>query len=131
MLSTLIENMKLNLVRFEYFSATQNYLLHWNNLILHHTQSIASLFNACTVVGFESLYATLICVACSQLEKLRAAILAIRQTHVTSEQDCGHETDQQEEQGQTHSSEELFHHMQRQLNDCIRHHQEIIRFVYK
>jgi hypothetical protein len=80
----------------------------------------------CTYVGLPSLYATLVCVACSQVEKLRAAILAIRQTHVTSEQDCGDETDQHEEQGQTHSSEELFSHMQRQLNDCIRHHQEII-----
>jgi hypothetical protein len=85
---------------------------------------------ASILFAFPILYATLVCVACSQLEKLRAAILAIRQTHVTSEQDCGVVTDQQKEEGQTHSSEELFHHMQRQLNDCIRHHQEIIRYVY-
>jgi hypothetical protein len=84
----------------------------------------------CTFSAFPILYATLVCVACSQLEKLRAAILAIRQTHVTSELDCGDETDQQDEEEQAHSSEELFHHMQRRLNDCIRHHQEIIRYVY-
>jgi hypothetical protein len=78
-------------------------------------------------LGFESLYATSVCVACSQLEKLRAAILDIRQTHVTSEQDCGAETDQQEGQGQVRTSEKLFGHMQKQLNDCIRHHQQIIR----
>jgi hypothetical protein len=62
------------------------------------------------------------------MEKLRAAILAIRQTHVTSEQDCEAETEQQGgESQQAHSSEELFSQMQRQLNDCIRHHQEIKR----
>jgi hypothetical protein len=81
------------------------------------------------LLGFLSLYATLICVACSQLEKLRAAILDIRQTHVTSEQDCGAERDQQEGQGQeqVHTSEELFGHMQKQLNGCVRHHEQIIR----
>jgi hypothetical protein len=93
-------------------------------------QGIASLCMGYTFFAFPSLYATLVCVACSQLEKLRAAILAIKQTHVTSEQDCGDETDHQKEDGETHSSEELFRHMQKQLNDCIRHHQEIIRYVY-
>jgi hypothetical protein len=88
---------------------------------------MTSLFGACIISGSLSLYVTLVCVACSQLEKLRAAILAIRQTHVTSEQDCGVVTDHQEVNGHTHSSEELFRHMQRRLNDCIRHHQEIIR----
>jgi hypothetical protein len=93
-------------------------------------QSIASFCMSCIIVAFPSLYATLVCVACSQLEKLRAAILAIRQTQVISEQDCGDETDQQKGEEQTHSFEELFSHMQRRLNDCIRHHQEIIRYVY-
>jgi hypothetical protein len=82
-------------------------------------QGIAAIF-ICLYVGFVGLYATLVCVACSQLEKLRAAILDIRQTHVTSEQDCGAETDRQEGQGQVRTSEELFGHMQKQLNDCIR-----------
>jgi hypothetical protein len=82
-----------------------------------------------TLFGFPSLYAMLVCAACSQLEKLRAAILDIRQTHVTSKQDCGAETDQQDGQGQgqVRTTEELFGHMQKQLNDCIRHHQQIIR----
>jgi glucose-6-phosphate-specific signal transduction histidine kinase len=70
-----------------------------------------------------SLYATLVCVACSQLEKLRAALLDIRQTHVISQQDCGTESDQQEAQARI--SKEQFRHMQEQLNNCIRHHQEI------
>jgi ABC-type uncharacterized transport system involved in gliding motility auxiliary subunit len=94
-------------------------------------QGIATLFMTCIFLGFASLYATLVCVACSQLEKLRAAILDIRQTHVASQQDCEAETDQQEGQGQgqgqVRTSEELIGHMQKQLNDCIRHHQQIIR----
>jgi hypothetical protein len=91
--------------------------------MLHLSQGIASLFIICVFVGFQSLYATLVCVACSQMEKLRAALLDIRQTHVTAERDCG----TQEAQGQTRTSEELFRHMQKQLNNCIRHHQEIKR----
>jgi hypothetical protein len=76
--------------------------------------------------GFESLSATLVCVAGSQLEKLRAALLDIRQTHGTSPQDCGGETDERQAAGQnTHSVQ--FRHMQEQLNSCIRHHQEIKR----
>jgi hypothetical protein len=71
----------------------------------------------------------LVCVACSQLEKLRATILDIRQTHVTSQQDCEADTDQREklEQEEVWTSEEVFYHMQKQLKNCIRHHQQIIR----
>jgi glucose-6-phosphate-specific signal transduction histidine kinase len=75
--------------------------------------------------GFLSLYGALVFIAGSQLEKLRVALLDIRQTHVTAERDCG----TQETQGQARASEELFRHMQKQLNNCIRHHQEIKRYV--
>jgi hypothetical protein len=95
--------------------------------MFHLSQGIASLFIICVFAGFQSLYATLVCVACSQLEKLRAALLDIRQTHVTAERGCGTHTGQQEAQGQARTSEELFRHMQKQLNNCIRHHQEIKR----
>jgi hypothetical protein len=84
----------------------------------------AAIVIACVFGGFQSLYATLVCIACSQLEKLRAALLDIRQTHVTAEWDCVAESDQQEAQ-------ELFHHMQKQLNNCIRHHQEIKRYAQR
>jgi septum formation topological specificity factor MinE len=67
-----------------------------------------------------------VCIACSQLEKLRANLLDIRQKHVTSEQDSGAETDQ-EEGGQVQTSQEVFSRMQRQLKDCVRHHQLIIK----
>jgi hypothetical protein len=68
-----------------------------------------------------------VCVACTQLEKLRAALLDIRQTHVTAERDSGTQAEEQEAQGEARASEELFRHMQKQLNNCIRHHQEIKR----
>jgi hypothetical protein len=86
-----------------------------------------SVFTTCIFVGFLSLYSTLVCVACSQLEKLKAALLCITQTYVTSQQDCGVETGQQERQGQGHTSEDAFRRIQKQLNACIRLHQDIKR----
>jgi len=77
--------------------------------------------------GFESLYATLVCVAGSQLEKLRAALIDIRQTYGTSLQGCGGETDEREAAGQKNTHSEQFRHMQEKLNNCIRHHQQIKR----
>jgi hypothetical protein len=68
-------------------------------------------------------------ITCGQLEKLRAELLDIRQEHDTSAQDSGAETEREEEETQVHTSREMFHRMQEQLNDCIRHHQEIIRYV--
>jgi hypothetical protein len=76
-----------------------------------------------------SFYGSLVCVACSQLEKLRANLLDIRQKHDTSEQDSVAETDR-EEGGQAQTSQEVFCRMQEQLNDCIRHHQLIIEQVH-
>jgi hypothetical protein len=88
---------------------------------------MATVFIGCLFAGFPSLYATLVCVACSLLEKLRLALLDIRQTPGLSEQECGDATDQQETRGQKNIPSEPFHHMQEQLNKCIRHHQEIKR----
>jgi hypothetical protein len=111
------------------------YFLHWHQITLKYNvtlflkQGIASIFHISILVGFPSLYATLVCVACSQLEKLRASLLEIRQTHVTAERDRGTDTELQEAQGQDRASQELFRNMQQQLNDCIRHHQEIKLYV--
>jgi hypothetical protein len=90
--------------------------------------------NALTVLGLSflnstGLYASIIAITCGQLEKLRANLLDIRQTPDTSEQDSGSETDREEEETQAYNSEEKFSRMQKQLNDCIRHHQQIIRYV--
>jgi hypothetical protein len=66
--------------------------------------------------GYLSLVTTLIAVACSQFEKLRTAILDIRQQHITSQH--RHE----DEQVHTIANYDL----QAKLNACIRHHQNII-----
>jgi hypothetical protein len=68
-----------------------------------------------------------VCVAGSQLEKLRAALLDIRQTHGASLQEYGGETDEGEAAGQKNIHSEQLRHMQEKLNICIRHHQEIKR----
>jgi len=88
---------------------------------------MATIFMVNSYTGLLSLYATLVCVAGSQLEKLRAALLDIRQTHGTSLQDFGGETDEREAAGQKNTHSEQFRHMQEQLNNCIRHHQQIKR----
>jgi hypothetical protein len=66
--------------------------------------------------GYMSLVTTLIAVACSQFDKLKAAILDIRQQHITRH--SGNE----DEQDHTIANSEL----QDKLNACIRHHQNII-----
>jgi hypothetical protein len=63
-----------------------------------------------------SLVTTLIAVACSQFDKLKAAILDIRQQHITPH------NRQEDEQGHTAANCDL----QAKLNACIRHHQDII-----
>jgi len=93
-------------------------------------QGIASVFGINIYIGFPSLYATLVCVACSQLEKLRAALLGIRQTRVASDQKRENERDGPESELQTHYAEQLFQRMREQLDECIRHHQEIKRCGY-
>jgi hypothetical protein len=82
-----------------------------------------------TIFPFPGLYATLVCVACSQLEKLRANLLNIRQKHDTPAEDSGAETDREEE-GQVQTFQEVFCRMQEQLNDCVRLHNEILRYLH-
>ncbi|GFG37340.1 hypothetical protein Cfor_08217, partial [Coptotermes formosanus] len=89
---------------------------------------IASAFTGCLAFAYPGLYATLVCVACSQLEKLRATLLDIRKTNITWPS-CRVERDQHEGGGQTQATEEQFRHMQKQLNSCILHHQEIKRYI--
>jgi hypothetical protein len=93
-------------------------------------QIIATIVYILTFANSIGLYASIIAITCSQLEKLRSNLLDIRQKPNTSEQESGAETDREEEETQAHSSQELFRCMQKQLNDCIRHHQQIIRYLY-
>ena len=94
-------------------------------------QGIAMIFPVCIYVGINNLHATLVCVACSQLEKLKLALLDIRRTHVISEQQCGDGIQQSDVHEQPNLSEESLRHMQEQLNNCIRHHQQIQRYGHK
>lgn len=71
------------------------------------------------------MYATFIYVACIQLNKLRVDLFDIRQKEDTSEQDSGADS-KQEDKEQVHTSHDIVH---KQLNDCIRHHQQILRYV--
>jgi hypothetical protein len=66
--------------------------------------------------GYPLLITSLIAVACSQLEKLKTAILDIRQQHITAQHG------QEDEQVHTITNCDL----QEKLNACIRHHQEIM-----
>jgi hypothetical protein len=70
-------------------------------------------------IGFQGLYATLVCVACSQMEKLRMNLSRIGEGCVSVQQDSS------EELGPVPGHEDL----QQQLNDCIRHHQLIMKYV--
>jgi hypothetical protein len=70
----------------------------------------ASLF-----ISFLGLYAILVCVARCQLEKLGANLLSIGGGLVTTAQ----------ETGISPGSDEL----QKQLNECIRHHQIVMLYV--
>jgi hypothetical protein len=66
--------------------------------------------------GFLSLVTTFIAVACSQIEKVKAAILDIRQQHITSYHGLEDE----------HDNAIANFELQAKINACIRHHQEIL-----
>ena len=66
--------------------------------------------------GFMSLCATLIAVACTQLDKLKTAILDIRQQHFSPY----HGQDDEE----VHTIANV--NFQLKLVECIQHHQEIM-----
>jgi len=68
------------------------------------------------VCGYISLVTTLIAVACTQFHKLTTAILDITQQHFKP-----HYV-QEDEQDHTIANYDL----QTKLNECIRHHQDII-----
>jgi len=68
------------------------------------------------VYGFTSLVTTLTAVACSQFDKLTAAILDIRRENITL----------QRGQEDGHDNAIAICILQSKLNVCIRHHQDIM-----
>jgi hypothetical protein len=94
-------------------------------------QSIASLHFECTYFGFTILYAVLVCVACSQLEKLKSNLSAIKQRRLALQGDSAIQSETGEEgRGLVLSTESLFYYMQKQLNECVQQHQLIMQYVY-
>jgi hypothetical protein len=79
-------------------------------------QGLTTLLATGAIFGYLSLVTTLIVVACTQLDKLKAAILGIRQEHIMPQHG------QKDEQDHTTANCD----MQARLNACIRHHQEIM-----
>jgi hypothetical protein len=79
-------------------------------------QCLASLTVVGLFGGFLSLYTIFIAVACAQFQKMKGAILDIRQQHITS-----HHAQEDE---QVRATE--YCNMQAKLNASIRHHQEIM-----
>jgi hypothetical protein len=65
---------------------------------------------------YPPLIIVLIAIACTQFDKIKAAMLDIRQQHITPHHR------QEDEQDHTFVNCDL----QAKLNACIRHHQEII-----
>jgi len=70
----------------------------------------------------------MVCVACSQFEKLRARLLAIGQRRRTPEQDSAADCDQTEGIGQnyTYICQEMFSVMQEELQECVSLHRLIL-----
>ena len=66
-------------------------------------------------VSYLSLCTALIAVACTQFDKLKAAILDIGQQHITTQRE------QEDEQEHTIANRDL----QANVNACIQHHQKI------
>jgi hypothetical protein len=79
-------------------------------------QCFTSLVSVGATFVFPTLITTFIAVACSQFDKLKAAILDIRQKRITSHHGREDERD--------HTIPNC--DMQARLNACIRHHQEIM-----
>ena len=95
-------------------SASFNVNLSVNSQSFQCFTSLQALGVAC---GYMTLVTTLIAVACSQFDKLKAAILNIRQQHITPH------FGQEDEQDHTIANCDL----QSNLNACIRYHQDIIK----
>jgi len=81
-----------------------------------YLQCFASLVAMGTLCGYLSLVTTLIAVACSQFDRLKMAILDIRQQHITPQH--RHEDEQDHKIANCD--------LQDKLTACIRHHQNII-----
>jgi hypothetical protein len=79
-------------------------------------QCFATLLVAVVAIFYPTLIISLIVIACTQIDKLNAAILDIRQQHITPQRG--------KEDGQVHENANCV--LQAKLHACIQHHQDII-----
>ena len=96
------------------------------NLHCYILQVFGTVPTICFFYGLPSFYGTVLCIACSQLELLRTRLLEINEKTETLEGESGFETGEKEGNGQTCITQAVFSHMQKQLNDCVSHHQLIV-----
>ena len=80
-------------------------------------QCFATLQSMGVICVYPTLNIALTAIACSQFDKLKAAILDVRQQHITPH------FGQEDEQDHTIANCDL----QSNLNACIRYHQDIIK----
>ncbi|KAJ4437188.1 hypothetical protein ANN_17323 [Periplaneta americana] len=87
--------------------------------IIQITQVIATFRISALSFGLMHLYANLVCIACTQLHKIKDAFLHIRQKDMEPEYNKGDDipTDGDEQR------------MQNELKDIVRHHQEVLRYL--
>jgi hypothetical protein len=76
--------------------------------------------------GVPPFFGTMVCIACSQFQKLRSRLLAIGQKKATHEKGSAAECDRTEEKGEIDICQEMFSVMQEKLNECVSHHRLII-----
>jgi hypothetical protein len=100
------------------------WFLHENSSVL---QSFGTLPIICFFYGLPAFYCTVLCIVCSQLEQLRAKLLKVKKKSGTSARASGSDSGQEEERGGDCACQALFSHMQKQLNECVSHHQLILK----
>jgi hypothetical protein len=75
--------------------------------------------------GTTSLYVYVTTIACSQLEKLKVAIMNINRDQDT---DAEEKHEKRRSQGVLRTSHDVFRHTHEQITYCIRHHQQILEY---
>jgi hypothetical protein len=76
--------------------------------------------------GVPPFFGTVVCIACSQFQKLRSRLLAIGKKKGTPEQDSAADCDRPKKKEESDICQEMFNVMEEHLNECVSHHRLII-----
>ena len=99
-------------------------------MIFSNLQNVASVPCTCFFFGVPPFFGTVVCIACSQFEKLRARLLTIGQRRGKTEQDMPADCDQTEGNGRIYVCQEMISLMQERLKECVSHHRLILEYRY-